>query len=85
MVVGEGGNSTGYSSDGIIWQGGGTSIFTTGWGVASGIGLGYTTPNLTLNKYGSGITPLIGSNLDIVAPPYYNQGYTTFSATFTPS
>ena len=86
VAVGYGTNTTAYSTDGITWTGNGLSPFSSdGYGIASGIGLGYTTPAITLNEYGSGISPLIGSNMEIVAPPYYNQGYTSFSVTFTPS
>ena len=86
-------NKIGYSSDGITWtvSASGNSIFTSGFvrGIAWNAAIPSVTINnstLTLNRYGSGMTPLLGgANLDIVAPPYYNTGYTTFSASFTPN
>jgi hypothetical protein len=49
-----------------------------GYGIAWNMRLEITN-TISLNRYSSGNT-----SLDIVAPPYYNQGYTTFSATITP-
>jgi hypothetical protein len=84
-----GSNAIAYSNDGLIWTSA-TNPFT---GLVRGCGWNAGLPQVTinnsslaLNSYGLGTTPMLkGSNLDIVAPPYYNTGYTNFSATFTPS
>ena len=85
VASGKGGNSLAYSADGINWFKGyngfstqsTTQIFTNyGNSVCSNPGVGATSiqSQMILNPSVNG-----SSSLDIVAPPYYQQGYNGIS------
>jgi hypothetical protein len=78
-----------YSSDGTNWTGipaSSTNFSNGGYGVAWTSGLGSVSgSDISLNRYGSGIVPYIGNKLDIVAPPYYQNGYSNISISITPT
>jgi hypothetical protein len=89
VATGAGTNSTAYSYNGIYWYGGSTSILPNG-GFCSAFN--FRRPyyfNFNQDTFSPLVTnpgvslPIIvpaNSKLDIVSGPYYNSGYTNFSA-----
>jgi hypothetical protein len=76
------GTTVAYSTDGLNWYTGqSTSIFTTGYGVASNPRIGATVVDSQLSLYTSGNG--LNNKLDVISDPYFHNSYKEFTANIT--